>query len=129
MKTGLLQGCNMQRSNLNKEFICPITQEIMSDPVVLSSGTSCERKAAEIWLMTHKNNTDPVTNERLENKTMTPNKNLKSLIIKWQAEHKPPSSLPPVLFLPKKEKSTVQHVASEIWQNGLRANLYRKSRI
>lgn len=43
---------------------CPITKEIMDDPVILvATGQTYERKAIEEWLMKH--NTDPLTREEL----------------------------------------------------------------
>ena len=41
-------------------FICSITQDVMTDPVVCSDGHSYERAAIECWLATH--NTSPNTN-------------------------------------------------------------------
>ncbi len=45
-------------------FICPITQDIMRDPVILVfDGHSYERKAIEDWLK--RSNRSPLTNEVL----------------------------------------------------------------
>jgi Mg-chelatase subunit ChlD len=46
-------------SNLPENFICPITQQIMTDPVMCEDGISYERTAIMRWLET--NNTSPVT--------------------------------------------------------------------
>jgi len=61
-----------------KAFCCPITQEIMSDPVVANDGHTYERVAIEAWLLHH--DTSPMTNQRLDNKTLTPSHTLKSMI-------------------------------------------------
>ena len=43
---------------------CPITQEVMNDPVICADGHSYERAAIEEWFRT-KHKTSPLTNERL----------------------------------------------------------------
>lgn len=57
---------------------CPLTHEIMQDPVVLVDGHSYERKAIEAWLKEH--NTSPVTKEPLSTKVFYPNLVLKHVI-------------------------------------------------
>lgn len=44
-------------------FTCPITREIMEDPVVTADGHSYERRAIEEWLQ--RKWTSPVTGQRL----------------------------------------------------------------
>jgi hypothetical protein len=53
------------------DMLCPITCEIMKDPVICSDGNTYERKAIERWLLT--NNKSPSTNLPLVNKTLIPN--------------------------------------------------------
>ena len=62
-------------------FTCAISQEIMEDPVVATDGYSYERASIREWLAG--NDTNPMTGERLANKTLTPNRNLKSNIQTW----------------------------------------------
>lgn len=67
------------KTSLNPELIlCPITHEIMIDPVIASDGFTYERKDIEKWLSTK--NTSPSTNEILADKTLKPNITLKSII-------------------------------------------------
>ena len=47
-----------------ESFKCPITQEIMRDPVMCSDGHSYERSAIERWFQ--HNSTSPVTNQIVE---------------------------------------------------------------
>lgn len=68
-----------------EDFICPITHEIMDDPVVADDGRSYERKALETWKKT--NNTCPM-NRNLPITQMLPNTNLKILINKYVEEKK-----------------------------------------
>jgi len=53
------------------EFFCPITHELMHDPVCTIDGQTFERHAIEFWLRDH--DTSPLTGERLENKMLIPN--------------------------------------------------------
>ena len=53
------------------DFICPITAEIMTDPVSTVDGFTYEREAISKWLRT--NDTSPRTGAKLESKTLTPN--------------------------------------------------------
>ena len=66
------------------EFSCPITFEIMVDPVFATDGHSYERVAIQAWLHTH--NTSPKTGQQLESSTLIPNHSLKSLIQDWAAK-------------------------------------------
>ncbi len=52
------------------EFICPITQELMRDPVVTREGQMYEKKAIELWL--RKNTSDPITRGRLSEEDLFP---------------------------------------------------------
>ena len=45
------------------DISCPITREIMIEPVVLSDGHTYEKEAVKIWLREH--NTSPKTNKPL----------------------------------------------------------------
>ncbi|KAK9808675.1 hypothetical protein WJX72_001764 [[Myrmecia] bisecta] len=59
-------------------FICPLTQEIMTDPVAATDGHTYQRSAIEAWLATH--DTSPVTHEPLKSKALTPNLLLRSMV-------------------------------------------------
>ena len=66
------------------EYVCPITAEIMSDPVCLSDGFTYERAAIAQWLETH--NTSPKTGAPLELKALFPNTSLRITIRKFVEE-------------------------------------------
>ncbi|PRD23410.1 UNVERIFIED_CONTAM: Wdsub1 [Trichonephila clavipes] len=68
---------------LTNEFCCPITQEVMRDPVVAADGYSYERQAIEEWLQKGKD-TSPMTNETLAHKIIIPNRLLVQLIQKYK---------------------------------------------
>lgn len=67
-----------ERASIPQEFLCPISHEIMRDPVTTAAGHSYDRKYIEDWLKT--NDTDPLTNTILIYKKLTPNWTLKKLI-------------------------------------------------
>lgn len=64
-------------------FVCPISLEIMVDPVICSDGITYERREIRQWLQNH--NTSPKTNEELINKLLIPNYALKAGIDKFTA--------------------------------------------
>jgi len=59
-------------------YCCPITGEIMKEPVVAADGYSYEKQAILEWLS--KNNTSPMTLLPLPHKNLTANYALQSLI-------------------------------------------------
>lgn len=59
-------------------FKCPITGEVMIDPVQCSDGHTYERSAIATWLTKH--STSPNTNVRLTNKNLLPNHALRQAI-------------------------------------------------
>jgi len=64
--------------DIPEDYICPITSEIMEDPVFTADGHTYERVAISRWLESR--NTSPLTNARLATRTLTPNIVLKKLI-------------------------------------------------
>lgn len=65
-----------------QSFICPLKNDVMSDPVSLCTGTTCERKEIEKWLASG-TNIDPETHELLSDLTLRPNLPLKQSIEEW----------------------------------------------
>ncbi|CAL0317013.1 unnamed protein product [Lupinus luteus] len=65
-------------------FLCPISLEIMKDPVTVSTGISYDRESIEKWIFSGKNNTCPVTKQPLSDSiNLTPNHTLRRLIQAW----------------------------------------------
>ena len=60
------------------EVLCPITTEVMVDPVVTADGHSYERTAIESWLARGKT-TSPLTGEQLAHTMLTPSYALRAL--------------------------------------------------
>ena len=67
------------------QFRCPISQEIMEDPVTTSDGHTYERREIFRWLCSH--NTSPLTGAPLPNKALTPAIALRQLIASFQKEN------------------------------------------
>ena len=67
------------------DFICPITAEIMTDPVSTSDGFTYERAAITEWLRTK--DTSPKTGATLESTTLYPNLSLRSVIRSFTEAH------------------------------------------
>ncbi|KAJ0963629.1 hypothetical protein J5N97_028751 [Dioscorea zingiberensis] len=64
------------------DFRCPISLELMRDPVIVSTGQTYERSCIQKWLDAgHK--TCPKTQQNLSHMALTPNFVLRSLIAQW----------------------------------------------
>ncbi len=63
------------------EFFCPITQDVMSDPVLTTDGFTYDRSAITTWF--HGSNLSPLTGLRLESRDLQPNDALLEQIIAW----------------------------------------------
>lgn len=65
-----------------EDFFCPITQELMTDPVMSPDGQNYEKAAIENWLSNH--NTDPMTRSPLALDQLYTNTLLKAQIEAWE---------------------------------------------
>ncbi|KAH8085014.1 ubiquitin-protein transferase [Aureococcus anophagefferens] len=63
------------------DFACPITTELMKDPVFAADGHTYERCAIALWF--ERKNTSPVTNAPLRNADLIPNHAMKSMIAEF----------------------------------------------
>ncbi|KAL0693556.1 hypothetical protein Bca4012_060736 [Brassica carinata] len=67
---------------LPHEFLCPITLEIMQDPVIIATGQTYEKESIQKWFDAgHK--TCPKTRQTLEHLSLAPNYALKNIILQW----------------------------------------------
>lgn len=68
-------------------FICPLTNEIMTDPVTIDSGVTCDRRAIEEYIERFADSSEPVycpvRKMTMQSKTMVSNASLKSVIEEW----------------------------------------------
>ncbi|KAF3432204.1 hypothetical protein FNV43_RR26943 [Rhamnella rubrinervis] len=68
------------------DYLCPISLELMRDPVIVATGQTYERSYIQRWIDCG-NKTCPKTQQKLENLTLTPNYVLRSLINQWCVTH------------------------------------------
>ncbi|KAF9684710.1 hypothetical protein SADUNF_Sadunf04G0146800 [Salix dunnii] len=80
-----LQRC--QSLLIPHEFLCPITKEIMVDPVILASGQTYERESIQKWLNSN-HRTCPKTGQILDHLSLAPNFALRNLILQWCEKNK-----------------------------------------
>ncbi|XP_065108455.1 WD repeat, SAM and U-box domain-containing protein 1-like isoform X1 [Paramisgurnus dabryanus] len=73
-------------SDVPNHFLCPITRELMKDPVIAADGYSYERDAIETWINTP-NHLSPVYNLPLKTTLLIPNRSLKTAIQCYKANH------------------------------------------
>lgn len=85
-------------------FLCPISFQIMKDPVTLTTGITYDRQEIEKWVFSDKHFTCPMTNQKLSESDIeiTPNHTLRRLIQSWcgknasQGVERIPTPTPPV---------------------------------
>ncbi|KAM7278079.1 hypothetical protein ACFE04_005213 [Oxalis oulophora] len=74
--------------NIPTHFKCPISLDLMKDPVTLSSGITYDRDSIEKWLETGNQLTCPLTNQLLRNFDEIPNHTLRRMIQDWCVENR-----------------------------------------
>ncbi|GAV59074.1 Arm domain-containing protein/U-box domain-containing protein [Cephalotus follicularis] len=75
---------------LYEAFYCPLTKEIMDDPVTIDSGVTYERKAITEWFEKFKNSeiiVCPTTGKKLMNRVLSTNIALKTIIEEWKGKN------------------------------------------
>lgn len=87
--------------------VCPITRDLMRDPVICADGNSYEREAIEQWFAAGRW-ASPLTNERLAHRTLIPNLALQSVIEDLQRR---------VMRLPKKISGGEQPGGFQTWSS------------
>ena len=107
-------------------FICPISLQIMRDPVTAITGITYDRESIENWLFKG-NNTCPVTKQPLSpDSDLTPNHTLRRLIQSWCTENASNG----VVRIPTPKapltKSHVVKLVKELWVPQLQVKTLRK---
>ncbi|KAK2388552.1 hypothetical protein P8452_26516 [Trifolium repens] len=77
-----------QEIEVSPFFLCPISLQLMKDPVTVSTGITYDRQSIEKWLFSSQNKTCPVTKQQLSHDDnnliiLTPNHNLRRHIQAW----------------------------------------------
>ena len=82
-----IERLKIQRREVPDEYCCPITCELMKEPVLcMEDGQTYERCAIEQWFSRPGAKTSPSTGATLASTTLAPNYALKSLIAGWKAQ-------------------------------------------
>jgi hypothetical protein len=76
-----LERLKIRREEVPERLVCPITFELMKDPVIASDGHTYERCAIEQWF--ERARTSPVTNEPVPDVCLLPNHMAKSMIAEF----------------------------------------------
>eukprot|EP00899_Mesostigma_viride_P011427 jgi/Mesvir1/20285/Mv19894-RA.1 len=79
-------GGGKDRLKVPQQYLCPITYEIMQDPVMATDGRTYERQAIIKWFAHH--GTSPVTGEELSSLDVTNNFTLRSMIREFEESQK-----------------------------------------
>ncbi|CAA7025612.1 unnamed protein product [Microthlaspi erraticum] len=74
------------------QFQCPISYELMKDPVIIASGITYDRESIDTWFESG-NRTCPVTNTVLTTSEQIPNHAIRRMIQGWCVANKGSSSL------------------------------------
>ncbi|KAK9088743.1 hypothetical protein Scep_027825 [Stephania cephalantha] len=69
-----------------KDFICPISLDLMQDPVIVCTGQTYDRPSITQWLE-EGHCSCPKTGQMLAHTRLTPNRALRSLILQWCTAH------------------------------------------
>ncbi|CAK7343614.1 unnamed protein product [Dovyalis caffra] len=75
--------------NIPADFRCPISLDLMRDPVVVATGQTYDRGSINLWIESG-HNTCPKTGQTLVHTSLIPNRALKNLIAMWCREQKIP---------------------------------------
>lgn len=100
------------------EFRCPISGEIMTDPVVLANGQTFDRPCIQRWL-DEGNRTCPQTRQVLSHTVLIPNHLVREMISQWCKEHG--------IELPKPIKDTDEDVVTDASRSHLNSLLEKMS--
>ena len=77
---------DVQEEQIPQQYVCPLSLDIMRDPVMAADGYTYEREEIHNWLS--QNNRSPMTNLEMPSKDLLPNRSLNSAIESWKNEVK-----------------------------------------
>ena len=93
-----------------ESFYCPMTFELMTDPVVCPNGTSYERSAITEWVLV--NHSSPTTRLKMELDDLRPNRTLKDMI-EAAVQHRAATQPTTTSVSPGETKSSPQSNATD----------------
>ncbi|KAI3419492.1 RING-type E3 ubiquitin transferase [Psidium guajava] len=98
-------------TNVPDEFRCPISLDLMRDPVIVSSGHTYDRTSIAQWINSG-HHTCPKSGQRLIHMALIPNYALKSLVHQWCQENNIP-----LLEHPSSSSSELERSSSSSQRN------------
>ncbi|KAK3232016.1 hypothetical protein Dsin_003897 [Dipteronia sinensis] len=88
------ESCNFERLHVEPiydAFVCPLTKQVMHDPVTLENGQTFEREAIEKWFKECKESgrklVCPLTQKEVKNAYLNPSIALRNTIEEWSARN------------------------------------------
>ncbi|KAJ6827287.1 protein spotted leaf 11-like [Iris pallida] len=109
-----------------EDFRCPISLEMMKDPVIVATGQTYERRCIEKWLAAG-HDTCPKTQQKLTNTSLTPNFVLRSLISQWceasgvESPKRPSEPSKPVSGCTPAERANIEALIRKLFSTNLEA--------
>ncbi|KAG8264661.1 hypothetical protein J6590_008596 [Homalodisca vitripennis] len=82
----LVTAFKMSSADVPNHMICPITQQVMIDPVICEDGFTYEHDAIRAWMVNGRN-TSPITNVPLSSTLVVPNTALRAEIKQFLLLH------------------------------------------
>ena len=107
-------------TNTPEEFICPITLDIMSDPVLCEDGYTYERKA----IMSIRNSLSPMTRQPIDIQKLLPNRALKDCIQRYKQSKKDDDT--EIITKSSFERDRIQYIQSQKEKKSERERLERE---
>lgn len=83
----LSNGNSVSNGAIPSEFMCPISMDLMTDPVIGTDGHTYERAALQEWLLT--NTVSPLTRSHMTLADIQPNYALRASIERWRLANEP----------------------------------------
>ena len=111
-------------SKIPAALVCPITHELMTNPVIGSDGVTYEKEAIEKWLDNH--NTSPITREIMSKSSLIPNKAIRDTIEEFNNLNKKPHACEKTVIMPNvapDDKITSSYTVSEIGDGNLNIHI------
>lgn len=102
--------------NVPDEFRCPITLDLMRDPVIVSSGHTYDRTSIAQWINSG-HHTCPKSGQRLIHTALIPNYALKSLVQQWCHDNNVPVNEPSTEGNNHKKKNSKEEAIDHISAN------------
>jgi hypothetical protein len=110
----------LSKSGLPPEFVCPLTQRMMIDPVITRDGISFERHAILTWI--EENHSCPVSGNTLMPSNLASNTTLQLEIERWQRASDDYSKVGPAMEQPYM-LSTRERVVAKMTLSGMLRSL------